>query len=110
MAAVSTEIPPVAEPKKRRHWHGGRKTHGLKTMRRELARLTTKRLDGRSKIAIAVRKWKADYRLDLGGDLTTGEETVLEPAAQAWVMVACHRGHSGEVGGPSPLKPPLDSA
>ena len=49
-------------------------------MRRELALLTTSRLDGRSKIAIAVRRWKEDVRRDLGRDLTRAQETILEVA------------------------------
>ena len=79
-------MPPVAGPKKRRHWHGGRRTHGLKTMRRELAVLTTKRLDGRTVMAREVRRWKDDVRRDLGEDLTRAQETILEAAAQSWVI------------------------
>jgi len=46
-------------------------------MRRTLRALTTKRLDGRSALAVAVRNWKADVRADLGGDLTRARETIL---------------------------------
>jgi hypothetical protein len=50
-------------------------------MRRVLARLTTQRLDGRSALAVAVRKFKADVAADLGGDLTRAQQVVLEQAA-----------------------------
>jgi len=57
-------------------------------MRRTLRVLTTRRLDGRSAIAVAVRRWKEDVRRDLGGDLTRAQETLLEAAAQAWVILS----------------------
>ena len=71
----------------RRSWRRGR-THGLYSMRRTLAVLTTRRLDGRSAVAVAVRRWKEDVRRDLGGDLTKAQETLLELAAQSWVIVS----------------------
>src|SRR2546430_9150071 len=64
------------------------RTHGLYAMRRALSQLTTQRLDGRSAVAVAVRRWKEDVRADLGGDLTRAQETILETAAQAWVILA----------------------
>jgi len=68
---------------------GGRPAiHGLTTMRRTLGQLTTKRLDGRSKVAVAVRQWKDDVRADLGGDLSRAQEAILEHAAQSWVILA----------------------
>jgi len=57
-------------------------------MRRTLGQLTTKRLDGRSKVAVAVRQWKDEVRADLGGDLSRAQETILEHAAQSWVILA----------------------
>jgi len=67
----------------------GRPTqHGCTAMRRTLAQLTTRRLDDRSAIAVAVRRWKEDVRRDLGGDLSRAQETILEAAAQAWVTLA----------------------
>jgi hypothetical protein len=50
--------------------------------------LTTKRLDGRSTIAVAVRRWKDDVRRDLGGDLSRAQEAIVELAAQSWVIVS----------------------
>ena len=64
-----------------------RVTHGLHAMRRTLGALTTRRLDGRSALAVAVRRWKTDVARDLGGDLTRAQETLLELAAQTWVLV-----------------------
>jgi hypothetical protein len=57
-------------------------------MRKTLRTLTTKRIDGRSAVAVAVRAWKADIRADLGGDLTRAQETILEAAAQTWVILS----------------------
>ena len=37
-------------------------------MRKTLWALTTRRLDGRSALAVVVRRWKKDVRRDLGGD------------------------------------------
>src|SRR5437870_3114639 len=65
-----------------------RGTHGLYAMRRSLSVLTTRRLDGRSAVAVVARRWKEDIRRDLGGDLTRAQETILEAAAQAWVIVS----------------------
>src|SRR5881409_2319642 len=62
--------------------------HGLKTLRRAVTQLTTRRLDGRSAVAVAVRHWKEDVRRDLGGDLSRAQETILEAAAQAWVILS----------------------
>src|SRR5437870_531484 len=62
-----------------------RTRHGLHAMRRRLTTLTTRRLDGRSAVAVAVRNWKAEVRADLGGDLTRAQETILEAAPRNWV-------------------------
>jgi hypothetical protein len=63
-----------------------RTQHGLYAMRRTLSTLTTARLDGRSAIAVAVRQFKADVSADLGGDLSRAQQTILEDAAQSWVI------------------------
>jgi hypothetical protein len=75
-------------PGGRRPGAGRKPTHGAAIMRRTLRALTTRRLDGRSAIAVAVRTWKGDVRRDLGGDLTRAQETILEAAAQSWVIVS----------------------
>jgi hypothetical protein len=80
--------PPPVEGVSRRGPDGrqpgaGRKpTHGAAIMRRTLRALTTRRLDGRSALAVAVRRWKEDVSRDLGGDLTRAQETILELAAR----------------------------
>src|SRR5439155_24797753 len=61
---------------------------GRMTRRRAVPHRAPRRhLVGRSAIAAAVRRWKEDVRRDLGGDLTSAQETILE-AAQAWVIVS----------------------
>ena len=57
-------------------------------MRKALTTLTTRRLDGRSAVAVAVKRWKEDVRGDLGGGLSRAQETLLELAAQSWVIVS----------------------
>jgi hypothetical protein len=56
----NTGIPPDAT----RSRTGRPRVHGLKTLRRAVTTLTTKRLDGRS--AVAVRAWKADVAPSIG--------------------------------------------
>src|SRR5438876_1277772 len=63
-----------------------RTTHGLYQMRRALTKLTTRRLDGRSAVAVAARRWKADVTADLGGSLSRAQETILEAAAQKLII------------------------
>jgi len=67
---------------------GRKPAHSLRRLRSAVTALTTKRLDGRSAVAIAVRKWKDEVRRDLGGDLSRAQETILEAAAQSWVIVS----------------------
>lgn len=76
----------ASTPDRRRS--GRPRTHGAAAMRRTLRSLTTRRLDGRSALARAVREWKATIRDDLGGDLTKAQETILEIAVQTWVQVS----------------------
>jgi hypothetical protein len=61
-------------------------THGLGTLKKSLTVLGTRRLDGRSTVAVAVRRWKEDVRRDRGGDLTRAQETILESAAQKLII------------------------
>ena len=82
-----TEIPPDPPRVGGRSRRGGRRpTHGHTTLRRAVTALTTRRLDGRSTVAVAIRSWKEDVRRDLGGDLSRAQETVLEGAAQKVVL------------------------
>jgi hypothetical protein len=53
-----------------------------------LTLLGTRRLDGRSALAVAVRRWKADVTADLGGNLSRAQETILAAAAQSWVILS----------------------
>ena len=61
-------------------------THGLKVLRRAVTKMTTKRLDGRS--AVAVRRWKDDVACDLGNDLSRAQTTLLEAATQSYVILS----------------------
>jgi hypothetical protein len=79
-----------APPKRggRRSGASRKPAHGLTRLRRSVTVLTTRRLDGRTVMAREVRRWKDDVRRELGGDLTRAQETILEAAAQSWVILA----------------------
>jgi len=49
--------------------------------------LGTKRLDQRSAVAVAARRFTADLTADLGGDPTRAQATLIELAARTWIMV-----------------------
>src|SRR5207237_1264922 len=61
-------------------------THGLTTLRKAVTRLGTRRLDGRSAVAVAARRWKGEVAADLGGALSRAQETILEAAAQKLIL------------------------
>jgi hypothetical protein len=63
-----------------------RKT-GLFTLRRALIDLGSRAIDGRSSVGVALRRWKADLVRDLGGNLSTQEETLVELAARSKIML-----------------------
>jgi hypothetical protein len=65
---------------------GRPRTNGLSVMRRAVTTLGTRRLDGRSSVAIAVKRWKTEVTADLGGDLSTAQATILESAARKLVL------------------------
>jgi hypothetical protein len=105
--------PPVETPSKRLRGRPG--THQLNKLRRTLRTLTTNRIDGRSALAVAVRRWKDDVRRDLGGDLTRAQETILEDAAQTWVVrsslddfIARQKSLVSRKGGPPRLLPVVE--
>src|SRR5262245_8416566 len=52
-------------------------THGLTVLRRAVRALGTRKLDQRSAIAIAVKKWKAEITADFVVDLTQAQRTLL---------------------------------
>ena len=88
------DAPPANEaPSKPKRGGGGpgpgpRDKYGYRKMRRALSVPTTKRLDGRSAVAVGVRMLKDDIRRDRGGDLSRAEEVILESAARAWVILS----------------------
>ncbi|MCC6765252.1 MAG: hypothetical protein IT293_11380 [Deltaproteobacteria bacterium] len=67
---------------------GGRPpTHNATALRKAVTRLGTKRLDGRSTVAVAARRFKADLTADLGGDPSRAQRTLIELAARTWIIV-----------------------
>jgi hypothetical protein len=55
-------------------------------MRTTLRALTTRRLDGRTQVAQAVRRLKLEVTSDLGDDLSRAQEIILEDVALTWVI------------------------
>jgi hypothetical protein len=62
-----------------------------------------------------VRRWKDDVRRDLGNDLTRAQETILEDAAQTWVVrsslddfIARQKSLVSRKGGPPRLLPVVE--
>jgi hypothetical protein len=64
-----------------------RQTHGLHTMRRALTKLTTQGLDGRSRVAVAVKRFRQDLVDDLGGDPSRAQLAIVETASRTWLML-----------------------
>jgi hypothetical protein len=63
---------------------GGRpKTHGY----RELRDLVRRRVDGRSAVGVALRKFREDLLADLGGDPSRAQRTIVETAARSWLLL-----------------------
>lgn len=85
----ASEMQPVvrAKPCRSKRGRGRPPVHGLVTLRKAVTKLGTRRLDGRSVVALAVRRWAEDVRADLGGDLSRAQETILEHAARSWLIV-----------------------
>jgi hypothetical protein len=64
---------------------GGRpRLHGL----RQLQELTRRRLDGRSSVAIAAKRFREDLISDLGGDPSRAQRAIVEAAARTWLLLS----------------------
>jgi hypothetical protein len=70
-----------------RRGRGRPPVHGLYQLRKAVTRLGTRRLDGRSAVAVAARRFKADLTADLGGDPSRAQATLIELAARTWIIV-----------------------
>jgi hypothetical protein len=81
-----TDEPQLPPPTPGVHPGGRPRQHSHRRLRQTLTLLTTRRLDGRSALAVAVRQFKSDIRRDLGSDLSRAQEVILEDAAQSWVI------------------------
>ncbi len=83
MEADTSPVPPRSG-----RGRGRPSSHGATALRRAVTRLGTRRLDGRSAIAVAAKRFKADLIADLGGDLTRAQETLVELAARTWILLS----------------------
>jgi hypothetical protein len=82
------ESSPHPEPaiQKRGVKRGYRKT-GLYTLKRALIDLGSRAIDGRSSVGVALKRWKADLARDLGGEISTQQETLIELAARSKIIL-----------------------
>jgi hypothetical protein len=62
-------------------------THGLYSAKRALRNLSAVEFDGRLALVREKNQWKARVRADLGGDLSTAEETLLEQASRLFLLI-----------------------
>ena len=77
-------------------------THGLTSLKRAFSRLGKRAIDGRSRAAIALRKWRQEILEDLGGAeaVSAQHETILDLACRTRLLLhsidACYssRKHS----------------
>jgi hypothetical protein len=73
----SSPEPPPKHP-------GGRpKLHGY----REMRDLMHRRIDGRSPVAIAVRRFRQDLIDDLGGDPSRAQRAIIETVSRTWLLL-----------------------
>jgi hypothetical protein len=61
--------------------------HGFTKLRKAVTELGTAKLDGRSRVAVAARRFKADLLADLGSNPSRAQETIAELASRQWVIV-----------------------
>lgn len=82
--------PPVAPNRERGAQRGNRnaKSHGLFSLQRRLKNAGLRKNDGRSAIERIKADWKGEIRTARGGELSPQHETILEAAANTWLLLA----------------------
>jgi hypothetical protein len=79
----SPKLETPAKPK------GGRpRQHGYRQLRDSIKTLTLRRLDGRSRVAIAVKTFRDDLVRDLGGDPSRAQLAIIEAVSKTWLMLS----------------------
>ena len=68
-------------------YHGGRPKHNLYTMKRAVNALGNRAIDGRTTTGKALVKWRADLIADLGGDVSTQQEAVINLAVKSKLIL-----------------------
>jgi hypothetical protein len=82
--------PPNERPERRQGAQSGNQNaqkHGLYASKRALKNLSPVGFDGRLAVIREKNDWKARVRADLGGDLSTAEETLLEQASRQLLLI-----------------------
>lgn len=83
--------PPTPKPHRARGAQPGNanaQKHGLSTLARRLKNAGVKKNDGRSALERIKADWKSEIRVARGGDLTPQQETILEAAANTWLLLS----------------------
>ena len=87
------EIPvntPSTETTKRRGAPKGSQnhmTHGLGAMKKALAKLGARAVDGRTSLGYALRKWRRQLIADLGGDVSTQQLAIIDLCVKSKLML-----------------------
>ena len=68
-------------------YRGGRPKHNLYTMKRAVNALGNRAIDGRTTTGKALVKWRADLIADLGGDVSTQQEAVINLAVKSKLIL-----------------------
>ena len=87
-AEVPTSAPKPHRPRGAQPGNGNAKKHGLFALQRRLKNAGLKKTDGRSALERIKADWKAEIRDARGGDLAPQQETILEAAANTWLLLS----------------------
>jgi hypothetical protein len=67
---------------------GGRpRQHGFRQLRDSINTLTLRRLDGRSRVAYALKVFRDDLIRDMGGDPSRAQIAIIEAVSKTWLML-----------------------
>jgi hypothetical protein len=61
--------------------------HGLSTMKTAMVRLGNRAIDGRSRVALSLKKWRRELVQDLGGDVSIQQGAVIDLAVKSKLIL-----------------------
>jgi hypothetical protein len=62
-------------------------SHGLHSMKSAMVRLGSRAIDGRSEVGVALRKWRKDLIADLGGNVSTQQDAIIDLAIKSKLLL-----------------------